>query len=64
MPEKICAKCVHYEAVDDREGFCRRYAPRPFVGPESNLLADSSINWPPVDSTDWCGEFQESWPTS
>jgi len=53
-----CASCRFFY-----RGTCRRFPPRP--GEPHDLIANGKHYmgvvepvWPPVDETDWCGEWQ------
>ena len=55
--EKTCETCRFCRYYPDEEsGECRRYAPRPVLGPEQGVERDSEAWWPNVYQTDWCGE--------
>lgn len=55
-----CADCRYFDAVDTRDGYCRRNAPR------SHLVAADSGDelrvrgvWPIVSAEDWCGQWEK-----
>lgn len=45
-----CFDCKFYDDADTRVGYCRRRSP--------TLDENGTRSWPPVFSTDWCGEFE------
>ena len=49
LPDEKCGKCRFYNEKMEKQGECRRYAPRP------NVL---KINWCKVGIDHWCGEFE------
>jgi hypothetical protein len=66
QPERAdtCASCEFYhESGPDkdlnRSTMCRRFPPSAFPMPRGNTLASISI-YPPVQSTQWCGEWKKS----
>ena len=40
-------------------GFCRRYAPRPVIGPDPQL-GDRDVRWPITNFNDGCGEYEKA----
>jgi hypothetical protein len=48
-----CERCRFFEADP---GECRFHAPVVFLMQEYRIVK----GWPPVENTDWCGEFQAS----
>jgi hypothetical protein len=47
-----CINCrfsrIHMDTLE-----CHRHAPRPHLE-----LVDYGLNWPLIDETDWCGEWE------
>lgn len=54
-----CENCRFYEAFDEKEGFCHRYAPRPHLVPEDYQGLGEIPFWPEVTRATWCGEWEE-----
>jgi len=63
-----CKNCAFYEHYahanqgdktprEDKHGWCHRYAPRPLEGGTGTGWSD--YEWPSVEDTDGCGEFQK-----
>jgi hypothetical protein len=53
QPDEKCGQCRFYNEKMEKQGECRRYAPRP------NVL---KINWCKVGIDHWCGEFERQKP--
>lgn len=53
-----CGNCRFFDASwgEKERGYCQRYAPRPIL--ECNQTHDPILIWPPVESDEWCGEWQ------
>ena len=51
--DEKCGQCRFYKEKMEKQGECRRYAPRP------NVL---KINWVKVGIDHWCGEFEQQAP--
>jgi hypothetical protein len=50
-----CGGCLFFVPEERHRGECRRYAPRSsFVSEE----VEGESEWPRVDDSDWCGEFE------
>lgn len=51
-----CALCRFYK--DE----CRRHAPsvidQSFISPDHGRVVETIASWPPVQPTDWCGDFE------
>jgi len=45
-----CATCRHFDAVDDRQGFCR-------VSPPTRDKQGDGV-WPLVHNYEWCGNHR------
>lgn len=58
--ERICQKCRFFEAgAGFKEGYCRRYAPRPVsVMDDGGQPADCITFFPRVHVEDFCGEWE------
>lgn len=54
-----CATCRYFDRTGSGYGWCRRYAPRSYVGIEHRDEAAASY-FPLVAEDDWCGEWQET----
>lgn len=61
--EKRCENCEFYNSkslVWDT-GECRFNAPVPSIKPammSDKFYSGSSLNWPPVQPNDWCGQYE------
>ena len=56
---KKCLNCKFWKADDgEKEGLCRKYAPRPSV-PKSFGGDLFPCQWPKTSAEDWCGEFEK-----
>ncbi len=53
QPDEKCGQCRFYNEKMEKQGECRRFAPRP------NVL---KINWVKVGVDHWCGEFEQQKP--
>lgn len=53
-----CAGCVFYHPYPAGGGECRRSAPRIHFT-RNDPDEDYRRIWPPVDPSDWCGEYRE-----
>ena len=53
QPDEKCGQCRFYNEKMEKQGECRRYAPRP------NVL---KTNWVKVGIDHWCGEFEKQKP--
>lgn len=47
-----CERCVHFMAVDENRGQCRRYPPTLLTFADMAMFVD-------VGRNAWCGEFQK-----
>lgn len=56
---KQCADCRFFEHVIGVSGDCRRAAPQAHVSLTVGREDGAVAIWPLVDSSDWCGEFEE-----
>lgn len=58
-----CAECRFWDQIksDDRNGRCKRYAPRPSMYGLMVRIDDSQFRpcWPEIDDNEWCGEFKQ-----
>lgn len=52
-----CATCRYFDRTGSGYGWCRRYAPRSYVGIEHRDEAAASY-FPLVAEDDWCGEWR------
>lgn len=63
MSEQVtnCGECRFFDPIDmdQEEGYCRRFAPRPRKAPRDAMTPDPTDVvswWPVVINEDWCGE--------
>lgn len=47
-----CEECLYYDAINDEQGNCRRFAPRP----SHTLDQTQTAEWPIVRVYDACGD--------
>ena len=54
--DKKCPNCQYWEPQGGGAsyGCCRRYSPKPTMQQKESAFAD----WPQVNNSDWCGEFE------
>ena len=54
-----CEGCKFYECLykGSATGYCKRYAPRPFVA--TNGTDSAEWTFPTVAAIEWCGEFEQ-----
>jgi len=68
MKQSSCDSCKFFQVAGDRKaesiynGFCRKYAPRPFLwhsaeGDGFGYMPDAL--WPAVSNDEWCGEWSQ-----
>lgn len=59
---KRCQHCRFWEGtLEDEEGDCRKYAPRPYQPSPSEEVGARSFEWPTTYFEDWCGDFETRW---
>jgi hypothetical protein len=52
-----CENCMFWKNYGDDEGWCRRYAPRPFVKGDKFIDIDAlATYWPETLRFEFCGE--------
>jgi len=53
-----CERCAFWSVADSEHGWCRRYAPRPAVLPDTGEAASGyAVYGPHTRAGHWCGEF-------
>lgn len=57
---RLCKNCSFFDPEPDEElervtqGECRRHAPRPTTGRDTERI----VEWPKVGTHEWCGDFE------
>ncbi|KAF0095801.1 MAG: Uncharacterized protein E1N59_577 [Puniceicoccaceae bacterium 5H] len=54
---RACDACQYWQALDNSDGECRRYAPRS-VAFKVDDNTTFEAKFPVTASNDWCGEFE------
>ena len=65
--EKRCENCEFYESNSADEGIGKCHFNTPLPSPKHPMLndkfyKDASLNWPPAQLTDWCGQYKDKKP--
>lgn len=56
---KACAKCVHWNAMDNSHGECRRHAPQ-MIAFEVDDEVKFESKFPATAASDWCGDYEKA----
>ena len=64
VKERRCENCEFYNSESSvwDSGECRFNAPLPSLKPvmlSEKFYKESSLNWPGVQPSDWCGQYRE-----